>query len=109
MIMQHPSPGRLLQKGRFRHLNRSLFGAQVLLYERVLVLKGWSWRGSYKRTFLLDTITEIEWWEGKNDCNFAMTFSNGKQMGLWVRGAGRWKFEIEEQRRVMLRGYAAHA
>lgn len=101
--MQDPSPGQLLEKGRFRLLNRSLFGAQVLLYERALTFKGWSLRGTYKQTFWLDTIKEIEWWEGKHDCNFALKFSNGKEMGLWMRGAGRWKFQIDEQRRAILK------
>jgi len=101
--MPHSSPGRLVQQGRFRHLNRSLFGARILLHQHALILKGWSWRGAYKRTFPLETIADIEWWEGKNDCNFALKFNDGESMGLWVKGAGLWKYEIEEQQRKALR------
>lgn len=99
--MKHTISGRLLQKGRFRHMTRSLFGANVLLYEQVLMLKGWGWGGLYKRTYPLTDIIDIEWWEGKNGCNFAMKLKDGKRVPLRIRGAGRWKYEIEEQRRIM--------
>lgn len=102
-IMQHLAPGHLIQKGRFRHMTRSLFGANVLLYEQVLMLKGWGWGGLYKRTYPLTDIIDIEWWEGKNGCNFAIKLKDGKRVPLWIRGAGRWKYEIEEQRRIVLK------
>jgi len=80
----------------FRLLGRQLFFTCARLYGDRLELTGWEWKGRYKRVLPLEAIEDVHWWTGLSDCNLEIRLQDGESLGLWMRGAGQWKYALEE-------------
>jgi hypothetical protein len=82
---------------RFRFPGQWFFYGRARLYADRVDLKGWGLRGRYVRSIPLSTIERVEWWTGSMMCNLEFCLGGDKTLGIWVEGAGRWKFAIDSQ------------
>lgn len=87
--------GRPLFSNRFRFPGQRFFYGRARLFADRVELRGWGLRGRFVRSIPLRAIERVEWWTGSMLCNLEFCMEDGKTFGIWVEGAGRWKFAID--------------
>lgn len=81
----------------FRYGDRRMLFARARLFEDRLELSGLHWRGWHQRTIPLSQIKSVDWWSGaESGPNFVLHLRNSDSLSLWMKGAGLWKYRIEE-------------
>jgi len=86
-----------LLSSRFRFTDRALFFPKARLYRDHITFSGLQWKGRYRLTVPLAQVTRVEWQTTElRATNFAIHLHNGETLWMWLKGAGRWKFKIEE-------------
>ena len=76
---------------------RSLWFGRACLYEDRICIRGWTWRGRYRRTIPLERIATIKWWAVLDDVNFLLHLDDGRAVPLQLaNGAGTWNVRLHE-------------
>jgi hypothetical protein len=75
---------------------KSLCAYARLLLDR-LQIKRLTWTGLQTTEVPLDDVVRSEWWTGECDYNLGIYLRGGDRVLLYVRGAARWKFAIDER------------
>ena len=66
-----------------------------MLYEDRVCIRGWTWRGRYRRVIPLERIDRVKWWAVLDDVNFSIHLDDGGAVPLQLRkGAGTWNVEL---------------
>lgn len=91
----------VLLRSRFRYADVRLFFAVARLYGDRIELAGWRWSGRHRRTLPLDRIVRVHWLPERSDgINLILHLNGGEDsgetLGLHIKGAGLWKYQIEE-------------
>ncbi len=94
--MSNFKKGKTLLASRFQLPDARLFFTKARLYSNCIVLKGWSTSGRYSRTILFSEIEDTQWWFGRTDINFAIYLTSGEDLLLHIKGAGNWKYTLDE-------------
>jgi len=89
------TPAAPLLSTRCRLPQRTLwFGRAVLFPDRVCI-RGWHWRGRYRRVIPLERIDEVTWWAVPNDVNFLLHLDTGDAVPLQLlKSAGNWNVKL---------------
>ena len=74
----------------------SLLRGRARLYRDHIVLAGWTWGGRFNRELPLTQVERVDWWTGDGPVNFTIQLQDGELISCKIRGAGRWKFEVEQ-------------
>jgi len=74
-----------------------LLRATVALYEHYILIEGWGWRGKYEKKIILSEIDHIEWRSESEQMNFWIYLKSGKHFPMLLRGAGLWKYTLNER------------
>lgn len=75
--------------------HRTLWFGRALLYENRVCIRGWTWRGRYRRVIPLERIDRVKWWAVLDDVNFLIHLDDGGPVPLQLRtGAGNWNVEL---------------
>ena len=80
----------------FRYDDAPLLFSKARLFEDRIVLTGWGFKGRHKRVIHLNEIKEVDWWFGRAEVNFALNLNSGPPVSMYLKGAGNWKYTIEE-------------
>ncbi len=75
-----------------------LFFSRIQLKTDRLELASWSFSGRFRRTIHLGEVRETIWWTGADHTNLAIHLHDGDVIGVRIRGAGLWKYEIDRYR-----------
>jgi len=94
LLAENTSP--ILLKGRFQLPETRLWGGRVLLYKNCVVFQGRRFFKRYRRTIQLEEVESISWWTGGQDANLVFFLKGTDAFACQIRGAGRWKFEIDQ-------------
>jgi hypothetical protein len=87
--------GSPLLSHRCRLPHRTLWFGRALLYEDRVCIRGWTWRGPYRRVIPLERIQRVKWWAVLDDVNFLLRLDDGRAVPLQLRkGAGTWNVEL---------------
>jgi hypothetical protein len=82
---------------RCRLPHRSLWFGRARLYEDRVCIRGWTWRGRYRRVVPLERIEDIKWWAVIDDVNFMLHLDDGRAVPLQLmKGAGTWNVELHD-------------
>lgn len=77
--------------------NRILWFGKAVLYEDQVVVKGWTWRGRYRREIAIDDIDEVEWRPRPTKPNLILHLDEGQVFPLRLReGAGLWNAKLHD-------------
>lgn len=80
---------------RCRVPHRSLWFGRALLYDDRVCIRGWTWRGRYRRVVPLERIDEVKWWAVLDEVNFLLRLDDGAVVPLELRnGAGTWNVKL---------------
>lgn len=95
---------KVLLTARFHLPEVRMLFSKAKLYPNRIEFRGWSSKGRYARTVHLSEIEDTQWWFGRSDLNFALYLRSGEDLLMYLRGAGNWKFTLDElmQRDVLL-------
>ena len=91
-------PAKPLLTAPFQYRDRwTLFG-RAKLFEDHISLFSIHLTGLRRHTFPLADLVGVEWWSGNPDgnANLRLDLKDGRSLLLWVKGAGLWKFNIQE-------------
>jgi hypothetical protein len=91
-----PSPDHSpLLTNRCRVPHRRLWFGRADLYDDHVRIRGWTWRGRYRRVVPLDRIERVQWWATTEDVNFMLHLDDGGAVPLrLLRGAGTWNAKL---------------
>ena len=87
--------GAPLLSNRCRLPRRSLWFGRACLYEDRVCIRGWTWRGRYRRVIPLERIDRVKWWAVLDDVNVLLHLDDGGAVPLQLmKGAGTWNVEL---------------
>lgn len=90
-----PISGVPLLSNRCMLPHRTLWFGRALLYEDRVCIRGWTWRGRYRRVIPLERIDRVKWWAVVDDVNLLIHLDDGGAVPLQLRtGAGNWNVEL---------------
>jgi hypothetical protein len=76
---------------------RTLWWGRAALYPDRVCIRGWNWRGRYRRVVPLERIDEVTWWAVTDDVNFLLRLDDGRAVPLQLRrGAGTWNAKLHD-------------
>mgnify|MGYP006281212211 CR=1 FL=1 len=94
MSSSKPSP---ILNNRCRLPHRSLWFGRAILYADHVCVRGWTWRGRYRRIIPLDRIEDVKWWAVIDDVNFILHLDDGCAVPLQLqKGAGSWNVQLHD-------------
>lgn len=88
--------GKIILSARFHLPETRIFFPKAKLYADRIELRGWSAKGRYARTIALAEVEDTKWWFGRSDINFALYLKSGEDLLMHLRGAGNWKYTLDE-------------
>lgn len=75
----------------------TLWFGRATLYEDRVSIRGWTWRGRYRRTVAVEDIDEIEWRPRPTKPNLILSLENGDTLRLRLRkGARLWNAKLHD-------------
>lgn len=93
--MANAADGTPLLSTRCRVPDRRLWFGRAELYEDRIRIRGWTWRGRYRRVVPLDQVERVQWWATTGDVNFMLYLDDGRAVPLrLLRGAGTWNAKL---------------
>lgn len=88
----------IIREGRCKLPDEGLFWASMQLFDDQLVLSGWTWSGQYERAISLQHVDEVRWINNPDvPGNLVLCLTSGEMITVAVKGAGMWKYAIDEQ------------
>ena len=92
------APGKVRLTSRFRYANHPFFFGWARLYADRIRLTGVSWRGLHRRTIFLRDTVRVSWrTDSERTANVTLHLHHGERIRLWIKGAGLWKHQIDDQ------------
>ena len=77
--------------------DRTLWFGQASLYEDRIHIKGWTWRGRYRRKILVEDIDEVEWRPRPEKPNLLLSLHDGEVVRLRLhKGSGLWNAKLHD-------------
>ncbi len=66
-----------------------------MLFEDRVCLRGWTWRGRYRRVIPLERIDRVQWRAVLDDANLLLHLDDGRVLGVrLLSGAGTWNVKM---------------
>ena len=89
---------KVLLTAPFRYPDQWMLFGRAKLFEDRISLFSIHLTGIRRRTLLLADLVGLEWWSGdQGGANLHLDLKDGSSVLLWVKGAGLWKFNIQER------------
>lgn len=90
--------GNALLSSGFRYPRRRLFFGRARLYPDRIDLFEIGWTGFRRRTIWLRDVERISWrTDSERSANVTLYLHDHEPLRLWVKGAGLWKYQIDER------------
>jgi hypothetical protein len=84
-----------LLSNRCRLPHRMLWFGRAFLHEEHVCIRGWTWRGRYRRVVPIERIDRVKWRAVLDDVNLFLHLDDGEMVPLQLRkGAGTWNVEL---------------
>jgi hypothetical protein len=77
--------------------NRTLWFGRATLHEQHVRIRGWTWRGRYRKEIAVDEIAEVDWRPRPERANLILHLKDERTFRLRLRkGAGLWNAKLHD-------------